>query len=563
MYNILLIIPILNLIMVLLFGLNLRITFLITKTNLILIFIVLILWWEIILKGIIIKMNYYLYLDILNVEFIFNKLSINLVTLIVIIYSIVIKYSLEYLEEDSDINRFLIYMNLFLLTMLILVLSNNNLLFFIGWELVGLTSYLLINYWYNNMNNIKSGTKAILYNKIGDIFYFYSLLLLLNLDSSNNEWIYIGFIIAAIGKSAQLFLNGWLGDAMSGPTPVSSLLHAATMVCAGIYLLLKYKSVIVLNPLIVIFFTLIGLFTIILAGLTALFQNDIKKIIAYSTCSQLGYLFYSLFVGIDSYNHLLNHGFFKSLLFIISGYIIHRIYNTQDIRKYGSLEIYSPIYYILFLISSLSLMGFPFLSGYYSKDMILELSYFEYIWIYILSSLGAILTLLYSLRLLLLVFYNKPSYKVFDNSKLSSNYLLYLILILGSTLLGYYTNIIHYYDSEHLMIWIKWLPFFYLIILLVTIKKWNIILVTQYYISKWVWLFNKIFYVDFIYIKLSLKFLEYNLKTLYKLIYYYFLRINNSVKDSNSYKNVRINKWNNYIFFPLFLVILLNLLIIN
>lgn len=470
------------------------------------------------------------YLDLINwfndykISFVFDKVSVTLMILIMLIYNQVIIYSLYYMSEDKNIRRFLIYLYLFVLSMLILVLSKNIIVLLIGWEWVGIMSYLLISFWNINISNVKSGIKAILYNKLGDV----GILLILLTTTNLNKYYILFFIIASMAKSAQILFTGWLTSAMSGPTPVSSLLHSSTMVTAGIYLLIRYNvndlglfnndilnnniSLNIFNILDIdmSILSMIGLITLIYVSLLGIISNDIKNIIALSTCSQLGYLFYSYCIGINyNYNHLFIHGFFKALLFISAGYIIHKI-NMQDLRKYGNLIYNLPVEYIFILISSLSLIAIPFLSGFYTKELLINYSYNNYIHNYILSVIGSLLTSLYSIRLLYLTFYNRPNVNVskyFINQSLNNNtsnsinlhnnYFYLSILIIGSTVLGYFINI-DYHDIENLSLNIKLLPLYLFIISLFIINKIR---------------FNSFFYIDEL----------YNRLTIYLIRYYYYI----------------------------------------
>ena len=348
---------------------------------------------------------------------------------IISISSLVQIFSINYMSIDPHINRFIAYLNLFTLFMLILVSSSNLIQLFLGWEGVGLTSYLLISFWYQRTEAIKSAFKALLVNKIGDIsFLLLIIIIFLNfytLEISNLKSVLytspciligISIIIATIGKSAQLGLHSWLPDAMEGPTPVSALIHAATMVTAGVFLLINLSFFLEKFINIILFILIIGSITSFFSATIGLYQTDFKKIIAYSTCSQLGYMV--LISGLSYYSlglfHLFNHAFFKALLFLSAGSIIHSLLDDQDLRKSGNLIKSNPISYICFLIGSLSLMGLPFLTGFYSKDIIIELSFINqfYFSILLLSLISAIITTLYSYKLLLntFIFSSKQNY---------------------------------------------------------------------------------------------------------------------------------------------------------
>lgn len=415
-----------------------------------------------------------------NFEFIFDKESIIMINLISIISLIVIVYSVWYMENDAHITRFLSNLLIFSVTMFILVTSNNFFLLFAGWETVGIMSYLLINFWYNSFNSNKSAFKAILYNKIGDIGYIIGLILLLNIFNNSNiknisiplnnnllflntnifDFLLFFFILAAIAKSAQIFLHCWLGDAMAGPTPVSALLHAATMVTAGVFLLIRLNNNFffefsTFNQNFIIF---IGALTILFGGLSSIGQYDIKKLIAFSTCSQIGYMFINNGFSSQSFSsffnstglsdsslfHLFTHGFFKALLFLSAGILIHNFYNDQDIRKYGSFIFKFPLTYLFFLIGSLSIISFPFLSGFYSKENIINNSFlpFNSLFISFFLIFGAFLTNLYSFKLLFNSFFfinnsNKSSF-FSPYSEIPSIFLpFFFILLFGSIFIGY------------------------------------------------------------------------------------------------------------------------------
>jgi NADH-ubiquinone oxidoreductase chain 5 len=374
-----------------------------------------------------------------------------------------------YMKEDPHIIRFILYMNVFKNMMILLVLSNNILIMLVGWEGVGLISYLLINFWYTRIAANKAAFKAIIFNKVGDIFFIFSIILLiiyyylfdtfdnsLIINSYINSLIIIGFIIATIAKSAQIGLHNWLGDAMEGPTPVSALLHAATMVTAGIFLIYRVLPLFILNIYIYEILAIIGILTILIGGTLSLFQNDIKKIIAFSTCSQLGYMLYSNSIGIfnSSYLHLIIHGYFKALLFLTAGLLIHSFNNHQDIRKFGGFIFFTPISYIYFLIGTLSIISWPFFSGFYSKDFILESSFFSNSFIYLLSIIGVFITISYSFRLYTLIFMFKPKLKITQIKE--PKFYLFIILFFGSLFLGFFLKDFFSIHSFN----ISFLPFF-------------------------------------------------------------------------------------------------------
>ena len=341
---------------------------------------------------------------ILNISWSFLFDSVTAVMLIVItsISSLVHIYSIKYMETDPHRPRFMAYLEIFTFFMLILVTADNLLQMFLGWEGVGLASYLLINFWYTRLAANQSAIKALIVNRIGDFglslgilttFWIFNALDYSTIFSlaplfENSFFNFLGIkvhsisligiflFIGAVGKSAQLGLHTWLPDAMEGPTPVSALIHAATMVTAGVFLLIRCSPLIEFSPTILFILIIFGSLTAFFAAITGVFQHDLKKVIAYSTCSQLGYMIFAC--GMSCYDvslfHLTNHAFFKALLFLSAGSVIHAVANEQDMRRMGALRKFMPLTYSLMLIGSLALSGFPFLTGFYSKDFILELT---------------------------------------------------------------------------------------------------------------------------------------------------------------------------------------------
>lgn len=377
-------------------------------------------------------------------DFIFDSLTATMLVVVLTISSVVHVYSISYMGHDPHINRFMSYLSLFTFFMIILVTANNYIQMFVGWEGVGLCSYLLINFWYTRIQANKAAIKAMLVNRVGDIniifaivtiFYLFksvdystvfalaynfvnSTINIFNFDINILNLICIFLFIGAVGKSAQVGLHVWLPDAMEGPTPVSALIHAATMVTAGIFVICRSSFIFEFAPVALAVVTIVGAITTFYAASIGLVQNDLKKVIAYSTCSQLGYMVFAC--GISGYNismyHLANHAFFKALLFLSAGAVIHSMNDEQDMRKMGGLLKVLPFTYTMFLIGSFALLGLPFLSGYYSKDFILELSFATYTipghFAYILGTMSAFFTAFYSVRLLILTFITKTnSYK--------------------------------------------------------------------------------------------------------------------------------------------------------
>lgn len=371
-----------------------------------------------------------------NWGFLFDTLSATILVVITFISFLVHLYSLEYISKDPHLPRFISYLSLFTFFILILVSGDNFLQIFVGWEGVGLCSYLLINFWFTRIQANKAAIKAMLVNRIGDfglalgIFTIftsfdsidYSLVFALAPALKGQSFYFLGvyfdtlnligflLFVGAVGKSAQLGLHTWLPDAIEGPTPVSALIHAATIVTAGVFLLGRCSPLLEYANTCLCIITLVGGLTAFFAATTGLVQNDLKRVIAYSTCSQLGYIIFAC--GLSHYNvgvfHLANHAFFKALLFLGAGSVIHGIADEQDIRKIGGLRRLLPFTYSIIVIGSFSLIGLPFLTGFYSKDAILEVAYAKYSsfghYAYLLGSLGAFFTAFYSLRLVYLTF---------------------------------------------------------------------------------------------------------------------------------------------------------------
>lgn len=353
--------------------------------------------------------------------------------------------------------------------MLILVTGDNFFTLFVGWEGVGLASYLLVNFWFTRLHANLASLKAFLMNRIGDwglsigiiiwlSTYYDSCfhLILENLNPNLLNLIGLFLILGAIAKSAQIGLHTWLTSAMEGPTPVSALLHAATMVTAGIYLIMRLSYFIEWSNTLFLFLSWFGALSAILGALGGLLEYDLKKIIAYSTISQLGYMVVAS--SLHYYNlslwHLINHAYFKALLFLGAGAIIHSLYDNQDLRKYGSLLLYLPHIYNLFFIGNLSLIAFPFLTGFYSKDLIIELTLSQNkTLIFIFIYLTAILSTFYSIRLFILTFYSLPNFN-FNISLDSHIPLLFTfsltLLSFGAIFFGYFTHILPYSSLIHL-----------------------------------------------------------------------------------------------------------------
>lgn len=371
--------------------------------------------------------------EALNVmwSFKFDSLTVSMLLPVLIVSSLVHVYSISYMSHDPHNQRFFSYLSLFTFMMIILVTGNNYLLMFVGWEGVGICSYLLVNFWFTRIAANQSSISALLTNRVGDCFLTIGIFAMLwsfgNIDYNlifslapyynDNIITMIGIclVIGATAKSSQVGLHIWLPQAMEGPTPVSALIHAATMVTAGVYLLMRSSPLIEYSSTVLIICLWLGAITTVFSSLIGLFQQDIKKVIAYSTMSQLGMMVIG--IGLSSYNialfHLVNHAFYKALLFLGAGAVIHSVADNQDFRKYGGLRPFLPLTYSVMLIASLSLVAVPFMTGFYSKDLILESAYGQFYLsstiVYFIASIGAMFTTLYSAKVLYLTFLTNPN----------------------------------------------------------------------------------------------------------------------------------------------------------
>ena len=536
-------------------------------------------------------------------EFIFDSTNILMILTVVLISTVVHLYSFDYMKEDPHFVRFISYLSLFTFFMLILLSANNFLVMFIGWEGVGLCSYLLINFWFTRIQANKAAIKAILINKIGDLGILFSLLIIYNLyetldyhtlfllvsPSFNIDLICFFLFIGCMAKSAQIGLHMWLPDAMEGPTPVSALIHAATMVTAGVFLIIKCSFIFELSYSILIFINIIGLLTSLFGATVGLFQYDIKKIIAYSTCSQLGLMFCAC--GLSAYSlslfHLINHAFFKALLFLCAGSIIHSLNDEQDIRKMGGLGFKLKLTYQSLLIGSLSLIGFPFLSGFYSKELILLLTFMDQNnWIsFLLVLLTSIITVMYSLKILIQVFffqfnglkckYNnlhevdilvKIVYIILGSFSIVSGYLLKDLLVgIGSMYLDLYYLPLHYnihiieFSPIIIKILVLFIPILGILGYLRFIKFNKNINIYKLYI---IYFFNKKYFFDRIINEISLIFLSLSFNYFYycldkgfieKFIVFSLNKLNNISKIIVKFNNFNLFVYLYFIY--LFLII--------
>lgn len=362
-----------------------------------------------------------------NFSFLLDPLSSLMLLIITGIGFLIHLYSISYMSHDEGFGKFFAYLNLFIFFMLLLVLGSNYLIMFIGWEGVGLCSYLLIGFWYKNSSYASAAKKAFVMNRIGDLGFLIAVFAIIATFGSLEYGIVferassfpmgdttlllitILLFVAATGKSAQIPLFTWLPDAMAGPTPVSALIHAATMVTAGIYMIVRSNILFTLSPVTMSIVAGIGVATALIAAFIALTQNDIKKVLAYSTVSQLGYMFLALGVGAftGAFFHVMTHAFFKALLFLGAGSVIHGMSDEQDMRKMGGLKGKMPITFVTMLIGTIAISGIPPLSGFFSKDEILAFAFVSNPVLWGLGFVTALFTAFYMFRLLFLTFYGK------------------------------------------------------------------------------------------------------------------------------------------------------------
>lgn len=375
----------------------------------------------------------------IDIGFLIDPLSALMMVVVTSVSLMVHVYTIGYMVDDPGYQRFFAYISLFTFSMLMLVMGNNMLLLFFGWEAVGLVSYLLIGFWYTKDTAIFANMKAFLVNRVGDFGFILGIGLLFAFTGSMkyddifaksaelNQVIVLGdwhmltlacvcLFVGAMGKSAQVPLHAWLPDSMEGPTPISALIHAATMVTAGIFMVSRFSPLYELAPSALSLIIVVGAIGALFLGVLGLIQNDIKRVVAYSTLSQLGYMTVAL--GASAYSvavfHLMTHAFFKALLFLGAGSVIIGMHHDQDIRNMGGLRKYMPITWITFLIGTLSLVGTPFFSGFYSKEHVIEAAHYATVWgssfAYYATLIGVFVTSLYSFRVYFLVFHGKERF---------------------------------------------------------------------------------------------------------------------------------------------------------
>jgi len=513
--------------------------------------------------------NYKIYQWIASGKFVVNAsinidpLSSIMLVVVSLVSALVHIYSIGYMSHDPDKPRFMCYLSLFTFAMFTLVVSDNFLQLFFGWEGVGLCSYLLIGFWHKKNSANNAAIKAFIVNRIGDfgfaigiflIFIFFGTLnyeevFALAPNFADTEINFLGLevnlitvtclflFIGAMGKSAQFFLHTWLPDAMEGPTPVSALIHAATMVTAGVFLVVRCSPIFEYSQVALNFVAIVGMITALFAASVAIVQNDIKKIIAYSTCSQLGYMFFA--AGVGAYHaaifHLFTHAFFKALLFLGSGSVIHSLNDEQDVRNMGDLWKKMPVTWFAMVVGTLALTGFPFLSGFYSKDAIIEFAFLKGTNVgYFAAGIGimtAVLTALYSWRLIFKTFHGKFNNKNLSKSEIHESGLTItiplLLLVVGSIFSGFlfkeflighdYNNfwrdsilILEKFDHSGIPLWLLVItPFFVTILIPVSfylyIKKTNVLDgIAIKYKSLYNFLLNK-WYFDELYNQIIIK----------------------------------------------------------
>ncbi len=420
--------------------------------------------------------NIYTWLGIGDINFSIGFLIDNLTALMLVVVSFVSLmvhiYTIGYMAEDKGYIRFFSYISLFTFAMFMLVMANNFMQLFFGWEAVGLVSYLLIGFWFDKPSAVSANLKAFIVNRVGDFGFLLGIALLFSYFASldyadvfassvqiNGQTMFFGFdvisviclllFVGAMAKSAQVPLHVWLPESMEGPTPISALIHAATMVTAGIFMVARMSPLFELSDTALTVVMVVGAIGALFMGLLGIVQNDIKRIIAYSTLSQLGYMTVAL--GVSAYSvaifHLMTHAFFKALLFLGAGSVIMAMHHEQDIRAMGGLYKKMPITYATFIIGSLALIGFPGFAGFYSKDLIIEAVSFSSLpfasWVYVAVVLGVFVTALYTFRMLFLVFHTSPRMNKSTYTKIKESPLVVtiplILLAIPSAVIGYYS----------------------------------------------------------------------------------------------------------------------------
>ncbi len=431
--------------------------------------------YHVLQKGATFNQNLYTWMQIgglnVSVGFLVDNLTAVMLVVVSFVSLMVHIYTIGYMSHDKDYTKFFSYISLFTFSMFMLVMSNNFMQLFFGWEAVGLVSYLLIGFWHHKESAVEANLKAFLVNRVGDFGFLLGIGSVLtfsgsldyvqvfsSLSNTDNQTLWgmdlitiicLLLFVGAMGKSAQVPLHVWLPGSMEGPTPISALIHAATMVTAGIFMVSRMSPMFEMSDVALTVVMIVGAITALFMGLLGIVQNDIKKVVAYSTLSQLGYMTVAL--GVSAYSvaifHLMTHAFFKALLFLAAGSVIAAMHHEQDIRKMGGLKKYMPITYWTSLIGTLALIGFPGFAGFYSKDMIIEAVHFSQLpyadWVYYAVLVGVFITAFYSLRMFFLVFHGESRVKHetarhLHESPLSITFPL-VMLAIPSAIIGYLT----------------------------------------------------------------------------------------------------------------------------
>ncbi|WP_394662004.1 NADH-quinone oxidoreductase subunit L [uncultured Pantoea sp.] len=394
----------------------------------------------------------------IKVNLVLDGLSLTMLSVVTGVGFFIHMFASWYMRGEEGYSRFFAYTNLFIASMVVLVLADNLMLMYLGWEGVGLCSYLLIGFYYSNPDNVKAAMKAFIITRVGDVFLAFALFILYNelgtlnfrelmalapahfaADNSMLQWATLMLLGGAVGKSAQLPLQTWLADAMAGPTPVSALIHAATMVTAGVYLIARTHGLFLLTPDVLHLVGIVGAITLVLAGFAALVQTDIKRVLAYSTMSQIGYMFLAL--GVQAWDaaifHLMTHAFFKALLFLSSGSVILACHHEQNIFKMGGLRKSIPLVYACFLVGGAALAALPLITaGFYSKDEILFGALANgHINLMVAGLVGAFLTSIYTFRMIFIVFHGEEKIHAHAGKGITHHLPLIVLLIL-STFIG-------------------------------------------------------------------------------------------------------------------------------
>lgn len=401
--------------------------------------------------------------------FLIDPLSVTFMLVITGVGFLIHVYSIGYMHDDEGHNRFFSYLNLFVFFMLLLVMGQNYLIMFVGWEGVGLCSYLLIGFWFKNQEYNSAANKAFIMNRVGDLGMLVGIVLIfINFGSIEYKdvltapltgpitLITLLLFVGAMGKSAQIPLYTWLPDAMAGPTPVSALIHAATMVTAGIYMVVRNSALYLAAPISMEVVMIVGAATALLAAIIAMKQNDIKKVLAYSTVSQLGLIFVALGVGAFTAGifHVVTHAFFKALMFLGAGSVIHALGGEQDLTKMGGLRKHLPITYFTFLIGVLAISGIPPFAGFFSKDEILAAAYSHSVVIWALAVLASLFTAFYMFRLFFLAFYGQEragEHAMSHIHESPKSITIPLIILAILSVLGGFLNVPHVLGGNHML----------------------------------------------------------------------------------------------------------------